>query len=242
MSLVTAQDSDREAGPLDAGGAKGGTAQLASMTPAFFAGINDSHGGDPHGIKAENAFRLFDDWSKLPYGRVYQEVPAYEDAQSKNRDRIARGQVLFNQKPFDIRGVSGLNDALKLASITGACGTCHNTPNAGSHSVPAEMNTGTADSVGPLDLSYLPKFTLRNKSTGEEKVTTDPGRSLVTGKWQDVGKVKIPVLRGLAARAPYFHNGSARSLSEVIDFYNKRFQIGLSDRDKDDLIAFLNAL
>ena len=242
MSLVTAQEVDREAGPLGVDGAKGGAAQLARAATTFFVGINDRHGGDPHGIKAENAFRLFDDWSKLPYGRVYQQVPSYEDERSKNRDRIARGQVLFNQKPFDIRGVAGLNDKLNLVSITGACGTCHNTPNAGNHSVPAEMNTGTADPGGLLDLSYLPKFTLRKKASGEVRFTTDPGRSLVTGKWDDVGKVKIPVLRGLAARAPYFHNGSARSLSEVVDFYNRRFQIGLSERDQDDLIAFLNAL
>jgi len=150
--------------------------------------------------------------------------------------------VRFNQRPCDIRGVAGLNDKLKLASITGACGTCHNTPNAGSHSVPTEMNTGVADLGGPLDLSYLPKITLRNKTTGDLETTTDPGRALVTGKWADIGKMKIPVLRGLAARAPYFHNGSARSLPDVIDFYNKRFQIGLSERDQEDLVAFLNAL
>jgi hypothetical protein len=48
---------------------------------------------------------------------------------------------------------------------------------------------------------------------------TDPGRALVTGLWSDVGKVKGPVLRGVAARAPYFHNGSAASLSDVIEFY-----------------------
>jgi cytochrome c peroxidase len=50
------------------------------------------------------------------------------------------------------------------------------------------------------------------------------------------------VLRGLPARAPWFHNGSARSLGDVVDFYDKRFHIGFSARDKQDLIAFLGSL
>ena len=150
--------------------------------------------------------------------------------------------MLFNQKAFDIRGVAGLNDDLHLPSITGACGTCHNSPNAANHSVAAAMNTGVPDRSNPLDVSYLPAITLRNKSTGETKVTTDPGAALVTGLWKDVGKMKVPVLRGLPARAPWFHNGSARSLGDVVDFYDKRFHIGFSARDKQDLIAFLGSL
>jgi cytochrome c peroxidase len=50
------------------------------------------------------------------------------------------------------------------------------------------------------------------------------------------------MLRALAARAPYFHNGSAASLAEVIDFYDKRFQIRLTEAEKADLLAFLQAL
>ena len=65
---------------------------------------------------------------------------------------------------------------------------------------------------------------------------------MVTGKWNDIGKFKGPVLRALAARAPYFHDGSAASLSDVIDFYNVRFKIELTDAEKADLLAFLHAL
>ena len=72
--------------------------------------------------------------------------------------------------------------------------------------------------------------------------TTDPGRAMVTGKWGDVGKFKGPLLRALAARAPYFHNGSAATIEEVVDFYNTRFNIGLTNREKADLVAFLKAL
>jgi cytochrome c peroxidase len=48
--------------------------------------------------------------------------------------------------------------------------------------------------------------------------------------------------RGLAARAPYFHNGSAATLLDVVNFYDRRFGIGFSDRQKNDLVSFLNAL
>ena len=65
---------------------------------------------------------------------------------------------------------------------------------------------------------------------------------MVTGKWADVGKFKGPVLRALAARAPYFHNGLAATLDQVVDFYESRFSIGLTVEERADLIAFLRAL
>ena len=93
------------------------------------------------------------------------------------------------------------------------------------------MNIGVADLTSPLDLSYLPVITLQNKTTGEIKATTDPGRALISGLWKDVGRLKGPTLRGLPSRAPYFHNGSASSLSDVIDFYNTRFNIGFTAQE-----------
>ena len=50
------------------------------------------------------------------------------------------------------------------------------------------------------------------------------------------------MLRGLAARAPYFHNGSAATLDQVARFYDTRFNIGLSDQERADLVAFLRTL
>lgn len=88
----------------------------------------------------------------------------------------------------------------------------------------------------------MPLYTLRNKLTGETVQTTDPGRALITGKWKDIARFKGPILRGLAARAPYFHNGFAKDLNAVVDFYNTRFGIGLTDAEKADLVAFLRSL
>ena len=91
-------------------------------------------------------------------------------------------------------------------------------------------------------MGYLPVITLQNNSTGERVRTTDPSRALITGLWADIGKVKGPILRGLAARAPYFHNGSASCLGDVVTFYQKRFTVSFTDQERADLIAFLKRL
>jgi cytochrome c peroxidase len=91
-------------------------------------------------------------------------------------------------------------------------------------------------------VSYLPVITLRNKTTHQIVQTTDPGRALITGKWNDIGRLKGPVLRGLAGRAPYFHNGSAATLRDAVEFYDQRFGMGLSEQEKQDLTAFLGVL
>ena len=56
--------------------------------------------------------------------------------------------------------------------------------------------------------------------TGATLEVTDPGKAMLSGKWTDIGKTKGPMLRGLAGRAPYFHNGSAKDLTTVVNFYN----------------------
>ncbi|MGI8960128.1 MAG: hypothetical protein ACR2IV_10285 [Bryobacteraceae bacterium] len=236
MALSTAQAIDYRAGVLSSRGASGGPVALASQTvPAYYIGINDSLGGNPKGTPFTSViFNLFDAWLNLPAER--------DRGQAEARASIVRGQTLFNSKPINITGVAGLNDDLNLASIPGTCGTCHDALNAGNHSVSAPLNIGVGDVDSPLDVSYLPVITLQNKTTFETKTTTDPGRALITGLWKDVGRLKGPVLRGLASRAPYFHNGSADSLGDVIDFYNKRFSVGFTPQEKEDLIAFLNSL
>jgi cytochrome c peroxidase len=68
------------------------------------------------------------------------------------------------------------------------------------------------------------------------------GLAMQSGKWQDIRRFKVPTLRGLAARAPYFHDGSANDLSGVVGFYNARFNIGLSPQEITDLTNFQKAL
>ena len=70
----------------------------------------------------------------------------------------------------------------------------------------------------------------------------DPGRALVSGLCNDVGTIVMQQFRGLSARAPYFSNGTAATLRELVDFYDRRYNIGYSELEKQDLVAFLGAL
>jgi hypothetical protein len=238
--LFTAQIHDDAAAELTAAGATGGPTALATSVTKFFIGINDPLGSNPTGAAFSPViFHLYDAWGNLPGGGG--TVAA--------RSAIARGQQLFNSVPINITGVDGLNDVLNRSTISGFCGTCHDTPDAGNHSVKAPLNIGIANagtgSPPGLDISGLPVFTLWCTSgplAGKTFQVTDIGRAMISGKCADIGKVKGPVLRGLAARAPYFHNGSAVTLSDVVEFYNQRFGIGLTAQQKADLVAFLNAL
>jgi len=49
----------------------------------------------------------------------------------------------------------------------------------------------------------------------------DLGRYLVTENFEDVGKFRVPSLREVARTGPWLHNGSMKTLTEVIDFYSK---------------------
>jgi len=234
LGLVTAQIRDAKAGSLRGAGASGGPTHLSRQP--FFLGINDPVGMNPaHEPFDPAVFTIFETWAALR--------PSH-DATTEARRAIARGQALFNAKAFTLSGVAGLNGQTFPSGITppesfqGTCTVCHDTPNAGNHSVKAPLNIGLSE---PTVAPYLPVYTLRNLQTGATARTTDPGRALITGRWDDVGKFKGPVLRGLAARAPYFHNGSARTLDEVVEFYDRRFAIGFTAREKADLVAFLRS-
>lgn len=231
LHLVTAQVDDKAVGRLNEADALGGPAILALQR--FWIGINDTLGNDPTGDAFdENAMRLFDSWDDA--GRFSR------DRRGRARAAIARGEKLFNAMRINITGVAGLNDVTGKAVIRGSCSSCHNAPNIGNHSVALPVNIGIADASRRTP--DLPLYTLTHIATGKSVQTTDPGLALRTGKWADIGKFKGPILRGLAARPPYFHNGSAATLDDVVAFYDTRFQIHMSAQQKRDLVAFLSVL
>lgn len=234
--LFTAQLSDKAAGSLNGAGAGGGPAALASA--AFYFGINDFDAGDYRTRAAftPKASTLYDAWNASAPPADPNTAPAEAAAQTAARQAIARGQTLFNNAPIFLNSVPGL----KNASVRGTCTTCHDAPNVGTHSTPLLFNLGLSDAGRRTP--DLPLYTLRNKATGALTQTTDPGAAMATGRWGDIGRFKVPVLRGLAARAPYFHNGSAKDLTEVVNFYNERFKIGFTPQEIADLVAYLNAL
>ena len=224
LNLATAQKIDAGAGPLDLHGGLGGPEYLAEQT--FYVTLNDVLGADVKtGQFNPQSMTLYNAWASSP---------------EHNRAAIARGAALFGSTRINITGVNGLNDALGIATIRGSCTTCHDAPNVGDHSVALPIDIGITDASRRT--ADMPLYTLRNRATGQTRQTTDPGRALITGKWKDIGKFKGPVLRGLPSRAPYFHDGSAADLNEAVDFYDTRFNIGFSDQEKSDLVAFLKAL
>jgi cytochrome c peroxidase len=261
LALTSTQSFDRGAGLLWAGGAKGGPGALVAQP--FFISINSSVNPlfplleQPGGLVTPGdgqftpaIFDVFGAWTNLPY--------------RDPRAAIARGEAIFNSKTFNITGVAGLNDdatqgglaAGGIPVIQGTCGTCHDTPNVGNHSFGTPLNIGTGDpdpgdpsvNLGGLDISYLPRITVckldpaTGQPTNDCKTTTDLGQALIDGNFDHVGKIKGPILRGLAARAPYFHNGSAKTLLDVVRFYETRFGLVLTPQEESDLVAFLRSL
>src|SRR6266852_213047 len=232
-ALATAQVWDERAKNLNAADAKGGPEAIFGQ--AFYYGINDNLGDyRTHAPFTPVVFELYDEWTN-------RQGSGTDEA----RRAVARGQAIFNTRTFTISDVGGLNVDSPFtpplpASFQGTCTTCHDTPNSGNHSIVAPLNIGLADASRRTP--DMPLYTLRNKADGQIVQTTDPGRALISGKFADIGKFKGPILRGLAARAPYFHNGSAADLGAVVDFYNERFGAGIVGKDKEDLIAFLRAL
>jgi cytochrome c peroxidase len=214
--LFTAQSEDSLAGDLTAKGGNGGPTFLSTLP--FSAGMNSGSAFDP------NVFTLYSAWASTA------------GTNAASQQSVARGEMLFNSFPFTISGVAGLNDVQGQTQIVGTCTTCHNTPNVGGNSSFSMMNIGTGSSQVPL-----PLYTIQCND-GTATVSTDPGRAMVTGKCADIGKFRVPGLRGLAARAPYFHSGTANTLMDVINFYDTRFNLTITDDQKADLVAFMNTL
>lgn len=146
--------------------------------------------------------------------------------------------VVMNDTPFD-RWVAGDAKAMTAQQVKGFgifldeskgnCAACHSAPNFTDNGF---HNVGLASWGNP---------------------NPDMGRYLQKPVKRLKGAFKTPQLRGLAITAPYFHDGSAKTLMEVIAHYDKGGEVTndidpnmkplkLSEQDKNDLQAFLNAL
>jgi len=240
MALNSAQSYDFFAGNLyGQKGSQGGPQYLP--TQQYYPGINDSLGGDPEGKQFNpNVFTIYTSW---------------QNSHNAQQASIARGEQIFNTQPLTISDVPGLTTGTQ--QIVGTCTTCHDSPNVGNHSFPLPLDIGTGHplqyetdpniiaGLQQLQQPTLPVFQLvctQGPESGQTFYTTDPGKALISGQCSDISRIKGPILRGLASRAPYFHNGAGANLSQVVNFYNKRFLIGLTSQQMQDLINFLQTL
>jgi cytochrome c peroxidase len=155
---------------------------------------------------------------------------AWEHSGNPRRRQIFRGQQLFNNK---------LSNPPPPAN-PGRCSGCHNAQNNGTNVNGTLFNIQTASEAARTP--GLTLHTFRNKTTLQEVRLTDAGRGNVSGLWNDLGRFKTPTIRGLAARAPYFHNGIAKTLEDVVRHYETFLFFEFTDQERDDLVAFLNAL
>lgn len=165
--------------------------------------------------------RLFDVWRK-------PEGAGDLGLQLEFRASVARGSDIFFTR--------------RLQGGSYTCATCH-TPG-----TTRWMDIGTSEPSAD-EPAELPLFRVTcdsaappHASLGRVIYTQDPGRALISGKCADVGAIVLQQLRGLAARAPYFSNGSAQTLREVVDYYERRFGIGYTSQERQDLLNFLRVL
>jgi cytochrome c peroxidase len=196
------------------------TAQIFSFT----AGSLNAGGaqGGPELLsrmtKVNGRFDLFDAW-------IGSRIPG--------RAQIARGQELFNN------GNGGPT-----------CRGCHSSANNGTSFNNVLFNIQTASAA--VRTPDLPLYTFCRRvtpavscvgdPTAETIQLTDTGRGNVSGLWGDLGRFKTPTLRALSARAPYFHNGIAKTLEDVVRHYETHVGFDFTDVERNDLVAFLKAL
>jgi cytochrome c peroxidase len=143
--------------------------------------------------------------------------------------------VVSGPSPYD-RYLSGDASALGKAALCGLAlfnGKGHCSP---CHSGPAFS-----------DQSF------HNIGVGMDKAEPDLGREKITGSPEDRGKFKTPGLRNVALTYPYLHDGSEKTLMDVVEYYDRggdpnpdldplMLPLALTRGEKEDLVAFLEAL
>ena len=243
-SLYVAQSASHAAGSLEeAGGPSGLGPDAMRKGEAGVLGNNTTRW----------VFPMEDKWKSLP-----RTGDAAANARAAARESIQRGQDIYMFRTFWIRDSMHLNSVGLGNPTKRTCATCHGMHMTGMDTANGWMDIGTTNlpwaKEEPLnpwnaEKTQMPLFKVTCKPRvdphpflGRVIYTQDPGRALISGRCNDVGTIVMQQLRGLSARAPYFSNGSAANLREVVDFYDRRYNIGYTEQEKQDLTNFLGAL
>lgn len=231
--LYTAQIADKRGGSLTADGATGGPETLAASKPGV---LNDS---------AHPMWDEFESW----IGMKETGEDGQPDAQRAFRASVGRGVKLFRERRFLVTDSAGVNSMNFGNPTLNDCNWCHNMYRFGNDVAPGQVDLGTTNEPFANPAPHLPLFKLtctakqkEHPFLGRVVYTSDPGFALTTGKCIDIGKITIQSSRGLAARPPYFVNGSAKTLRDMIDFYDRRYDMRLTEQEKQDLTNLMSVL
>ncbi|MBL4826615.1 MAG: hypothetical protein JKY66_02675 [Spongiibacteraceae bacterium] len=190
---------------------------------------------------------------------VWSEFAAWESLDSSNsrhltkeqinfRVSVARGARIFREKMFLITDSAGINSPIGFGNpVLNSCVFCHNMSQMGNDVAPGQVDLGTTTAPFSDPAPHLPLFKISCENEphphyGNVIYTQDPGYALITGRCADVGKITLQSMRSLSARAPYFSNGSAKNLRAVVDFYERRYNIGYTEQEKQDLVNLMSVL
>jgi hypothetical protein len=252
--LYTAQSFDRVGGKLDDGGAHGGPETLALSKPGVLKNSKDlqwveySPWAAPTMANTTSATINPASAATNP-ASVTASTAGNRDAQRMFRESVARGAAIFRERTFLISDSSGLNSMNFGNPTRDGCNFCHNMTRTGMDVAPGQVDLGTTNEPFADPAPDLPLFKLTchagetpHPFLGDIVYTHDPGFALTTGRCVDIGKITMQSMRGLAARAPYFSNGSARTLRDVVEFYDRRYNIGLTEQEKQDLTNLMSVL
>ncbi|WP_262503875.1 hypothetical protein [Sphingosinithalassobacter sp. CS137] len=232
LRVYAAQQFSSAGGALDAGGAEGGPRKLADSEPGQLGSI-----GTP-------LWSEFEAWERISDAeRVTLSPEALAFRQS-----VARGARVFRDKTFLITDSAGINAPIGFGNpVRNSCVFCHNMTMMGNDVAPGQVDLGTTTQPFADPAPHLPLFRITctgrpHPFYGRVIHTSDPGFALTTGRCADVGKITLQSMRGLAARAPYFSNGSASDLRGVVDYYDRRYDIGYTEQEKQDLVNLMSVL
>lgn len=232
LRVFTAMQVSKAGGAVDSGGAKAGPARLRDSAPGALGSI-----GEP-------VWSEFKGWESIPPEEAARLAPE----QLAFRQSVARGAKVFRDKTFLITDTAGINSRIGFGNpVRNSCVFCHNMSQMGNDVAPGQVDLGTttlpfADPWADLPLFKVTCTGRPHPHYGRVIHTYDPGFALTSGKCADVGKITLQSMRGLSARAPYFSNGLAKDLRGVVDYYERRYSIGYTEQEKQDLVNLMSVL
>lgn len=246
QQLYFAQVRDITGGDLQADGATGGPESLATDKAAQL----NSNASRPMWDEYQT---WLTDWTSngesLNSGSTPHAGGPTTPEQQAFRDSVARGVDFFRNTTFLISDNSGITSMSFGNPVRNDCNFCHNMYRTGNDTAPGQIDLGTTNQPYADPDPDLPLFKLTCKEgkdphphLGKVVYTTDPGYALTTGLCIDIGKITAQQMRGMAARAPFFANGSAETIRDVVDFYDRRYNMHLTEQQKQDLTNLLRVL